>query len=128
MIAAILIAVSAVTARPTFELKTLDGKTVTGRVAEADSQRVVLDTDAGRTLVPIDRLLSLSVQPAARSAVVAAPPTTRVTLVDGSVLAAKTYDVQSGTATVVLSSDVKISVPTTAVRHVLLTTAIAACV
>lgn len=101
---------------PEFNATLLDGRTVRGRLVELSAARVVLETAAGRErLLPAD-LAALQAASAGTQSLPAA--TAWVQLVDGSRLAARSYLVRKGKATIGLVDGIDVTVPVARVAEV----------
>ncbi|REJ90976.1 MAG: hypothetical protein DWQ35_15395 [Planctomycetota bacterium] len=103
---------------PEVEMRTLEGETVTGKMADITSEAITLDADGQRSTHPISGLESLRVLSAEDAADV--QPAAWVTLVDGSLLVASAYRVANAEAAaeVELVEGPFVEIPTRLLRHV----------
>jgi len=100
---------------PRFEAQTIAGKTVAGDLVALGEKQLGLQSAAGRVDLELDQLVSL-VQPGA-------PPAAEIArvwveLIDGSLLLAHEYTVQSGRAKLLLSSGRTVELSTAVVATV----------
>lgn len=100
---------------PQFEARSIAGKTVVGSLAAVGEKQLTLETAAGRVDFDLDQLAALTL--------VATPPVpeigrVRVELIDGSLLLARQYTVESGRARLALASGRALDLPTAAVATV----------
>lgn len=95
------------------------GDEVAGRLVDVTTQQIVIDTPKGNlTLKSEELLVAKSVRESTAPVVPREDIGTVVTLIDGSVLHATKYTVDSGRATVLLLDGTEITVPTRAIDHV----------
>ncbi|HEY1785923.1 MAG TPA: hypothetical protein VGG30_10255, partial [Pirellulales bacterium] len=98
---------------------TTDGHSVSGTLLELSTDGVTTDESAWRAVVklPAARLVSVSAAPR-DEAESAEPPTLSVALVDGSLLAATSFQAHDGVAEVRLTSGLTFSLPTKRIEWV----------
>src|SRR5689334_9441373 len=106
LISLVLLAVLA--ADPTFDVQTLDGRTVSGRLVALDGTQLKLETVDGPQTFELATLASATRAGAASA--VPAKPAVLVELADGSQLPAAEYSVAGGKATIKLASGAVIDV------------------
>jgi hypothetical protein len=104
-------------AAPPFEVQTLDGKTLVGRLVELTADRLSVETADGRVSLETERLLQLSSAREAASAQFA--PGVVVELVDGSTILGRQYVVHADRAKITLPDATDLEVPTSALGTVL---------
>ncbi len=115
MMNAIFLAVALIAALPTFDVQTLDDKTVSGTLAELSVQGVAVDTDHSRVSLNASRLLSI----VARQPRPAEGPTSVViALMDGSIVHARQCIVQGPTAFMTMSDGTVLKLPTKSIRFI----------
>jgi hypothetical protein len=97
------------------EVRTLDGRTLGGELAELTTQRLTLADGPRRTTLETDQILSI----AAKGAVVASQPAeVTVELTDGSVIAARQYVARDNKAVITLLDGVQLDAPLNAIQSV----------
>lgn len=100
-----------------FEAQTLDGQSTRGELKSMSGTEVVLATESGDVTLPLEKLATLA--PAgARPA--GATGNVEVDLVDGAQLSATDYTTKDGKASLKLSDETSLEVPTRVMRSVLL--------
>jgi len=108
---------TAVLAAPAeFQLSTLDGRTVAGRLEQLSADEVTLETPAGAQAFAVKDLLDLSTQ--APQAPTQPKPAATILLVDGSMLLASGYGVAGGKVRAELLGGGTAEMPTSAVQSV----------
>jgi hypothetical protein len=100
---------------PTFEMRSLAGKTYAGTIADLSETQLALATATGRVSLALDQLVSLSQ--------IASPRTAEalqvwIELVDGSRIAGRQYTARDGQVHIVLAGQRTIELPTVAVATV----------
>jgi hypothetical protein len=108
-------AASLLVADARFEVQTIDGQSAAGQIAAFDGQELVLESDGGRLTFPLGKLATVARAGAAPSQV---PANLWVELVDGSGLPVAEYTAAEGKATLRLSGDKTLEVPTDRIRFV----------
>ena len=112
----LLLAIALTAASPQFEVRTLDGRTLTGPVASLDAEQVTVQTPGGLVSLDIENLMAIL--PKEKPAPPDGEPTLRIDLVDGSSLLAGEYSVDDGRARIVLSDGHAIDAPASSVASV----------
>ena len=112
----IALVLTLVSADPSWKTHTVTGETVTGTLTEMAAGAVVLQTASGRVTLPLDQILEIvpTTTPAAQDVSAAV----WVELIDGSVLAAQSYSVHDGQATIGMAPGKSLVLPTAAVAQV----------
>lgn len=107
----LIIALSLLTAGPDVELRTVDGRTLSGSLAELSVEKVAMETAEGPAAFDAEKLLALSLRekPAAPAA---AATSAWIEMIDGSVLLAKSYATKNGAASVALADGSAVEFPT----------------
>ena len=103
-------------AEPNWKAHTVTGETRCGTLAEMAAEGVVLQTADGRVTLPLDQILDIV--PATTSVASDDPSVVWVELIDSSALAARSYTVSEGQATIGLAHGKSLAVPTAAVAQV----------
>jgi NPCBM/NEW2 domain len=99
-----------------FEAQTLDGQRVAGPIISLNAQELALETDAGRSALPLTKLAVLVQKPA--------PPIAEdraelwIELIDGAALGAADLTVANGNAKLRLAGDATREIPTKLIRTV----------
>lgn len=112
-----LLAVILLAAAPTVELRTLDGRTLTGELSACTAAGVRIETSDGPVELAADQVWEFA-PTAERSSPRRGEAGLEVELTDGSLIIAEKFAVQSGQATVTLSAERTLSAPTSAVAQV----------
>ena len=101
---------------PTFEVQTLDGRIVSGSLAELTADRLTVETSDGKVILDTDKLLEVSLKhkPAASDLT----PGAWIELTDGSTIVARQYAVRGDQATITLLNDEVLETPTRSIRNV----------
>lgn len=112
-----LLAIFLLSAAPTVELRTLDGRNLTGELTACDAAGVRVETVDGAVDTPAAEIWEIT--PSGElSAPRANPDAVTVELTDGSRIVADKYAVADGEATLQLSESVSLVVPTSGVANV----------
>lgn len=106
---------AALAAGPQFNVEAA-GKTLTGSLAELSAEHITLATAAGPVAVPTAQAAQVS--PQSPPAAPAERPTCWIELVDGSLLAARSYTAKEGEATVAIGAGASVQIPTRSVAVV----------
>ncbi len=101
---------------PTFEVQTLDGRIVSGSLAELTADRLTVETDSGKVFLETEKLLEVSLKH--KPAASAQSPGAWIELTDGSTIVARQYTVRGDRAEIVLLDDELLETPTRTIRNV----------
>ncbi len=101
---------------PTFEVQTLDGRTILGSLAGLTADRLIVETDEGRVSLEMEKLLGLTrrEKPIAQ----ASAPGAWIELVDGSMIVAAQYTAEGEQARITLPDGQLIETPARSIRTV----------
>ncbi len=112
-----LLAILLLSAAASVELRTLDGRKISGELETCDVAAVRIKTADGSVDVPVDQVWEVV---PSEAPVVRRPPAEAIVvhLTDGSTIIAEKFAVKDGEATVKLAEDRSIFAPTTGVAHV----------
>ena len=103
-------------ATPTFEVQTLDGRALSGSLAEMTAERMVVETAEGKVSLERDKLLELSHKHKSAAAIL--PVGAWIELTDGSTIIARQYKVQGEKAQITLFDDEVLETSTRSIRNV----------
>ncbi len=101
---------------PTFDVQTLDGRIVSGSLAELTADRLTVETDSGKVFLETEKLLDVSLKH--KPAASAQPPGAWIELTDGSTIVARQYTVRGDRAVITLLDDEVLETPTRSIRNV----------
>lgn len=100
---------------PQFDARTLDGRTVTGKLIEMTADHATLDTPRGRIALETDNILSFTAkEPGSRDD----KASVVIELTDGSKIFAMNYHVRDGMAKIALAGGETVEAPISAVQSV----------
>jgi len=103
-------------ASPTFEVQTLDGRFVSGSLAELTADRLTVETAEGKVSLETEKLLDVSLKQ--KPAIPALLAGAWIELTDGSAIVAKQYSVRGDQARITLLNDEVLEVYTRSIRNV----------
>lgn len=112
----IILAILVIASPPTFEAATLDGRTLTGSLAELTAERATLKTEAGDVPVDMRRLLRLTPNQAPKPILFEAGVVVQLT--DGTTIRGRRFVVNGREAKATLADDRVIAIPTNALHVV----------
>jgi len=103
-------------APPSFEARTLDGRTLSGAVVELTADRLTLDTGKERVTLETEKLLTLAAKPESKPS----PQFSGVAveIMDGSILQGRQYVVRGSQAQITTAGGEVLAAPTDAIRTV----------
>ena len=101
---------------PTFDVQTLDDRTVSGSLAELTADRLTLETDSGKASLETEKLLEVSLEH--KPAATALQAGAWIELTDGSTIVARQYTVRGEKAAITLLDDQVVETSTRSVRSV----------
>jgi hypothetical protein len=101
---------------PTFDVQTLDDRTISGALAELTADRLTLETNSGKVSLESEKLLELSQKH--KPAATTFPATAWIELTDGSTIVARQYSVRGEQAAITLLDDQVVETPTRSIRSV----------
>ena len=111
-----LLLLAAAAPEPKFQVRTTAGESFAGALAEFSAQQIALKTEAARTVVATDSLVSLA--PESPPAAPAEKPSVWIELVDGSSLVAVSFEAAEGQAKFETPSREAMTLPTKAIASV----------
>jgi hypothetical protein len=113
----VFLAILLISAPPTFEVETLDGRRLAGPLAELSAERIAVDAPSGRVTLATDEILTIlrKEKPKPEGGAVGAV----VELSDGSLIRARQFVARGGRARVTLGDGEVLETPAAAVRTVL---------
>ena len=103
-------------APPTFDVQTLDGRIVSGSLAELTADRLTVETDSGKVFLETEKLLEVSLKH--KPAAPVQSPGAWIELTDGSTIVARQYTVRGDRAAITLLDDEVLETPTRSIRNV----------
>ena len=113
---AILVAILLTAAAPPFEVQTLDGQTLVGRLVELTADRLTIESADSRVSLETERLLGIAARqksaPSRRIAGIV------VELTDGSIIVGRQYVAHGAQAKITLPDGAVLEAPTSIVRTV----------
>jgi hypothetical protein len=101
---------------PTFDVQMLDGRIVSGSLAELTADRLTVETDSGKVFLETEKLLEVSLKH--KPAASAQSPRAWIELTDGSTIFARQYTVRGDRALITLLDDEVLETPTRSIRNV----------
>jgi hypothetical protein len=101
---------------PTFDVQTLDGRKVSGSLAELTADGLTVETDAGKVFLETEKLLEISLKHKPAAPIVS--PGVWIELTDGSTIVARQYTVRGDQASITLLDDEALETPTRSIRNV----------
>lgn len=113
----ILLALLLISATPSFEAATLDGRTVVGPIEELTANRLTIASQAGRVSIATTKLLAIT--PNQKSKPTPSNPSIIVELTDGAVVHGNRYVANGNQARITLIDGEVVELPTSIVRTVL---------
>jgi NPCBM/NEW2 domain len=112
----ILICLLLIKESPTFDVQTLDGRVVSGSLAELTADRLTVETDSGKMFFETEKLQELSLKH--KPAATVQPAGAWIELTDGSTVVARQYTVHGEMATITLLNDEVLETPARSIRNV----------
>jgi hypothetical protein len=103
-------------ASPEFDVQTLDGRIVSGSLAELTADRLTVETDSGKVVLETEKLLEVSLKH--KPAASAQSPGTWIELTDGSTIFARQYTVRGDRAVITLLDGEVLETPARSIRNV----------